>query len=107
MMAGAGHDWIQFLVEGVVLGFVCVFGILANSVSSWVLLSSHELDLSQVFVKLLVTLMTYDSVFLFGLLNIFCFPQILDDFFRHQIYPSIVPYMLPVIQIALTGKKKY
>ena len=105
---GVHQDWLHLIVEGVMMGVVCVFGMAANTVSSYVLVRyDKELDLSKVFVRLLVALMTYDSVFLFGLLFIFCFPLTLGDVYRRQVYPAVVPYILPVIQISLTGKPSF
>ena len=103
---GAHQDWLHFIVEGLLMGLVCVLGMAANTVSSYVLIRyDRELDLSKVFVRLLVALMTYDSVFLFGLMFIFCFPLTLGDVYRKEVYPTMVPFILPVIQISLTGKK--
>ena len=97
-------DFLHFFLEGLALGLICIFGLAANIFSIVILLTSRELDLSSTFARILVALMTYDSIFLFGLLSVFTMPLFMGDYYQFHIYPTIVPYMLPIIQIALTGK---
>lgn len=96
-------DWIQFLTDGVALGVVCILGILFNSLATVVLASANGVELSKIFTRILIALMTYDSVLLLGLFSIYSWPM-LNANFQQEIYPWIVPYVLPVVQISLTGK---
>ena len=48
--------------------------------------------------------MAYDTLLLLGLLSVFTFPLVLGEAYRDGVYPRLVPYALPVIQIALTGE---
>ena len=105
-------DWLIFLLEGLLLGLVCFLGAAANALASYVLLTSRALDLSRVFVRLLVTLMAYDSALLFGLFAVFSLPHAASlllpaaaaDAYMRRGHPFVVPVVLPVIQIALTGE---
>ncbi|XP_059078481.1 FMRFamide receptor-like [Tigriopus californicus] len=101
-MMSVPQDWIQFLTDGVALGVVCVFGVLANSLATVVLVLDKGVELSQIFTRILIALMTYDSVLLLGLFSIYSWPM-LNVNFQREIYPWIVPYVLPVVQISLTG----
>ena len=61
------------------------------------------MDLKSTFLKILVTLITFDifCILCNGLL--FCLPQLSDAYFT-DVFPYIVPTVLPLAQIALTGK---
>ncbi len=77
------------------------------SVSSKLQLYAHlsfQLDFSPTFARLLIALMAYDTLLLLGLLSVFTFPLVLGEAYRDGVYPRLVPYALPVIQIALTGE---
>ena len=65
---------------------------------------SFQLDFSPTFARLLIALMAYDTLLLLGLLSVFTFPLVLGEAYRDGVYPRLVPYALPVIQIALTGE---
>ena len=105
-------DWLIFLLEGGLLGLVCFLGVAANALASYVLVTSRALDLSRVFVRLLVTLMAYDSALLAGLFAVFSLPHALSAVLPSDAggaymrwgHPFVVPVVLPVIQIALTGE---
>ncbi len=96
-------ELLHFLLEGVALGSVCVLGVCANCVSTWVLLMA-ELDLTSTFVHLLVALMSFDSIFLVGLFAMYTMPMISGRWYHKNVYTHVVPYLLPVVQIAHTGK---
>ena len=61
------------------------------------------MDLKPVFKQILITLISFDTFCIVFNLLLFCFSH-LSIYYYDNIFPYIVPYILPLAQIALTGK---
>ena len=64
----------------------------------------RDMDLKPVFRQILITLISFDCFCVIFNLLVFCFPH-LSIYYYDNIFPYAVPYILPLAQIALTGKK--
>ena len=63
----------------------------------------QDMDLKPVFKQILITLISFDTFCIVFNLLLFCFSH-LSIYYYYNIFPYIVPYVLPLAQIALTGK---
>ena len=63
----------------------------------------QDMDLKPVFKQILITLISFDTFCIAFNLLLFCFSH-LSIYYYDNIFPYIVPYILPLAQIALTGK---
>merc|ERR1719312_2287531 len=80
---------------------VGIFGFFGNLVAIKVL-SSTELEMMKSIRHLLKLLAGFDAVFLAFTMTLFC-PAAWSDFYYTYCKPWMTPYMLPVIQLTLTG----
>ena len=62
----------------------------------------RDMDLKPTFMQILVTMMTFDFLCIFFNLLVFCLP-VLSIEYKDGVAPYIIPYILPMAQIALTG----
>lgn len=92
---------VQFIIEGVFSTPLAIFGLLGNIVAIKVL-SSKDLDMLPTFRHLLKMLAGFDATFLVFAFFTFCLSA-LSGGYAAQVKPWILPYALPIIQIALTG----
>lgn len=65
-----------------------------------------DMDLKPNFMQILTTLITFDILCIVFNLMLFCLPHISTAYFDN-VFPYIVPYILPLAQIALTGNLRY
>lgn len=72
---------------------------------SILVLLTHDMDLKRTFLLILVTLISFDLACVVFNLVLFCLPHLSADYFS-SVFPYIVPTVLPMAQIALTGDKK-
>ena len=63
----------------------------------------RDMDLKPTFMQILVTLITFDFLCIVFNLMVFCLPR-MSDTYNKEVAPYIVPYILPMAQIALTGR---
>ena len=63
----------------------------------------QDMDLKPVFRQILITLISFDCFCIIFNLLLFCFSH-LSDYYIDNVFPYIVPHVLPLAQIALTGK---
>ena len=61
------------------------------------------MDLKPMFRQILITLISFDIFCIVFNLLLFSMPHLSDSFMRF-VFPYIVPYVLPLAQIALTGQ---
>ena len=82
-----------------------------NSISNFIftgnamaiaVLFRRDMDLKPTFMQILVTMMTFDFLCIFFNLLVFCLP-VLSNEYKDGVAPYIIPYILPMAQIALTG----
>ena len=78
--------------------------ILTGNGLSIAVLYRRDMDLKPVFRQILITLISFDCFCVIFNLLVFCFPH-LSIYYYDNIFPYAVPYILPLAQIALTGKK--
>ena len=65
----------QYVVEGIFMPLVSLFGLLGNSLSIYIL-HNKEVKLKKDFVEVLCSMSAYDSLFLIGALVLFSLPQL-------------------------------
>ncbi|CAB4065556.1 unnamed protein product [Lepeophtheirus salmonis] len=94
-------EFFKFFVEGVCTALLGLFGIIGNVVSIKVL-SSKELEMLPTFRHLLKMLAGFDATFLVFALTLFCFSS-LSEYYDNFVRPWLLPFLLPLLQIALTG----
>ena len=78
------------------------FQFLGNFLSI-VILYRRDMDLKPMFRQILITLISFDIFCIIFNLLLFSMPHLSDNFMRF-VFPYIVPYVLPLAQIALTGQ---
>ena len=90
----------KFLLEVVLLLVVGVFGIIGN-LSSIIIFARIRNQLK--FHRLMVTLAVYDTFCILLSIIIFTFPLVSKSFVTSGVYHHLVPKILPLVQIAMTG----
>ena len=94
---GAGGI-LNFLIEGVALALLGIFGIGGNLLSI-VCLSSTEMDMKPSFRHLLKMLAAFDATFLVFTITLFGLSPWSEDFDQF-VKPYLIPYFLPIIQVS-------
>ena len=89
----------KFTLDGVLLTFVSLFGLIGNSLALKVVLS-NDLGLGKTFRTLLALLLSSDIVFVTLAWFLFSLP-LYSLHFRFRIYPLLVPFVLPLTQIVI------
>ena len=79
------------------------FSFFPGNVMSILVLFRKDMDLKPNFMQILVTLIAFDILCIIFNWSIFGLPLICSSYYDH-VFPYIVPYILPLAQIALTGK---
>ncbi len=77
----------------------------AGNILSILVLVTHDMDLKRTFLHILVTLISFDLACIVFNLLLFCLPHLSRDYFT-DVFPYIVPTVLPMAQIALTGEQQ-
>ena len=78
--------------------------IFAGNLLSIAVLYRQDMDLKPIFRQILIALISFDLFFIIFSLLLFCLPH-LSNTYHSTVFPYIVPYALPLAQIAQTGKK--
>jgi hypothetical protein len=65
----------KFVVEGILMTAVSLFGLLGNSLSIYIL-HNKEVKMKKDFVEVLCSMSAYDNLFLIGALVLFSLPQL-------------------------------
>ena len=94
---GAGGI-LNFLIEGVALALLGLFGIGGNLLSI-VCLSSTEMDMKPSFRHLLKMLAAFDATFLVFTITLFGISPWSEDYDQF-VKPYLIPYFLPIIQVS-------
>ena len=125
---GVWIEHFRFAVEGVtqsvvgVIGivgekdiksytFICFFSflkpncliVIAGNLLSIAVLNRRDMDLKPIFRQILIALISFDFFFIVFNLLLFSLPHLCLSYQQH-VFPYIVPYVLPLAQIAQTGK---
>ena len=91
---------VNIIIEHVVL---TSYHLITGNGLSIAVLYRQDMDLKPVFKQILITLISFDTFCIVFNLLLFCFSH-LSDYYYDNIFPYIVPHILPLAQIALTGK---
>ncbi|XP_023344148.1 FMRFamide receptor [Eurytemora carolleeae] len=91
---------IGFWVEGVLMAFVGVIGIIGN-ILGFIRFSVKSADKN--FHQLMKMLAVFDFIYIFTTLYLFSIPHIYPQLTTYDAYIEIIPFGLPLAQIGLTG----
>lgn len=91
----------NFIIQGVAMPVVMVFGLVGNILSILVL-RSPGIDMKVTFREVLMMLAIFDCFFITTASISFSLPQ-LSSYWKVWIHPHIFPWLLPVIQTSLSG----
>ena len=75
-------EFLDILVEGVLIPIVATFGLLGN-IASIVVLNSASIDMKTSFCRILTMLAIFDSVFIVSVTVIFSLPD-LSPYYRYK-----------------------
>ena len=79
------------------------FVVIAGNLLSIAVLNRRDMDLKPIFRQILIALISFDFFFIVFNLLLFSLPHLCLSYQQH-VFPFIVPYVLPLAQIAQTGK---
>jgi len=96
-----GARFYQFAIEGIAQSIVGLLGLIGN-VTSIIVLFRKDMELKRDFMHILVTLICFDILCIVFNLMIFGFPRLWESY-EQKVWPYIIPTVLPLAQIALTG----
>ena len=92
-------DQVKFIIEGILLLVVGIIGLFGNTVC---IIMFSRLRLQLKFHRLMILLFVYENIYLMFTLLVFSVPQLSENY-RSRFLKHLVPIILPVVQIALTG----
>ena len=81
---------------------IYVYLIFSGNVTSIIVLFRKDMELKRDFMHILVTLICFDILCIVFNLMIFGFPRLWESY-EQKVWPYIIPTVLPLAQIALTG----
>ena len=84
------------------LFFYNLYLIFSGNVTSIIVLFRKDMELKRDFMHILVTLICFDILCIVFNLMIFGFPRLWESY-EQKVWPYIIPTVLPLAQIALTG----
>ena len=90
---------VKFIIEGILLLVVGMIGLFGNTVC---IIMFSRLRLQLKFHRLMILLFVYENIYLMFTLLVFSVPQ-LSEKYQSRFLKHLVPIILPVVQIALTG----
>lgn len=93
-------DTKALIVEGIFLLIIGIFGIIGNVVAIVVFARQH---LQKSFHALMLSLSAFDLVYITASILIFSIPQFSSEYKDSGIYFYILPWVLPMAQVGLTG----
>jgi len=96
-------DWLIELIDNENWNLRKKTFLLSGNILSILVLLKHDMDLKSNFLQILITLICFDVACIVFNLLLFCLPHLSKTFFE-RVFPYIVPTVLPLAQIALTGK---
>ena len=81
-------NWVygifKYVVEGILMTIVALFGLLGNTLSIYIL-HHREVKLKQDFVEVLCSMSAYDNLFLIGAFILYSLPQLSGMINKHYI----------------------
>jgi len=89
----------QWVTEGLLLFFISFIGLIGNF---WLVVKSSRQRVQRVFHRLLLALATFDTIYIICSVLLYAFPAFIDGYTK-DVKLFIIPYILPIIHIALIG----
>ena len=93
-------DVFAFCVEGIFLLIIGILGIIGN-VMAIVVFARHTLQKN--FHALMLSLSAFDLIYITASILIFSIPQFSDNYKDSGVYYYVLPWVLPMAQVGLTG----
>ena len=93
-------DVFAFCVEGIFLLIIGILGIIGNVVAI-VVFARHTLQKN--FHALMLSLSAFDLIYITASILIFSIPQFSDNYKDSGVYYYVLPWVLPMAQVGLTG----
>ncbi len=93
-------DYVAFFVEGVFLLKVGILGIVGNVAAITVFARQH---LQKNFHALMLSLSLFDLIYILANILLFSIPQFSSNYKESGVYFYILPWVLPMAQIGMTG----
>jgi len=90
---------VEFLVEGVMLFFVAVFGVAGNLVAVVIFLQKNN----HTFFRIMLSLCLYNLALVSASFVIFSLPLLLPSVVFHRSFAVAVSFLLPIAQTSTTG----
>jgi hypothetical protein len=95
------YSWATaFVIEGVLLAVVAVFGLTGNAAA---IVAFSRQRVQRNFHALMLALCAYDSTYIVVSLLLFALPQFSDSYTDSGAYFRLLPWTLPLAQIGLSG----
>ena len=95
--------WIcQFLLFNLISELIWILLLIAGNIATLCVLFTTDLGFKSSFNRLISNLCIFDTFCIVLNTTIFTFP-LLSETYRHQILPALLPIVLPLAQISLTG----
>lgn len=94
------YENLEYWVEGVLLFIVGFIGLMGNSAAIFVFARQH---VQKNFHYLMLALASFDLGYILVSFILFALPQFIKDFRRGFTYNWLLPYVLPLCQMAMTG----
>jgi len=99
-LSWSNHDYFKFIVEGILLVFFGGIGLLGNLSCIVIFIQKKTL---KCFHFLMLWLALFDSLYIINSILLFGIPSLYSDIYAENWYGYLVPIMLPLAQIGLTG----
>jgi len=93
------HPDVDLYLEGVANFVVCTIGMGINAAAIGILCRQKT---SSLFVKLMITLVSYDLIYVFLFATCYSLPRLYNRFDDH-VFPHLAPFLVPITQMALSG----
>ena len=94
------ETYFRFIVEGLLMPTVTIFGLVCNSLTLYIL-NDKDVKLKREFVQCLCSLTIFDNFFLLSALFLFTIPNLSTDFNDFH-FAHIAPYLLPITNTLMT-----
>lgn len=91
---------VAYIAEGILLLKVGILGIIGNVAAITVFSRQH---LQKNFHALMLSLSLFDLIYIVAMILAFSIKEFSDDYCESGVYYYLLPYVLPLAQIGMTG----
>lgn len=91
---------VAYIAEGILLLKVGILGIIGNVAAITVFSRQH---LQKNFHALMLSLSLFDLIYIVAMILVFSIKEFSDDYSDSGVYFYLLPYVLPLAQIGMTG----